>query len=116
MTEIRDRYARLADRFTATIDAVPPGDDRWQQPSPCPDWQAIDVVRHVVDAHRTFFGLAEHDVPEPPADPLAAWPVTRDAMLDALVDADDGVLPHEGEQAETLLLTRERLWPSWSRH
>lgn len=86
MTDIRDRYARLAGSFSAMVAAVPPGDDRWQQRSPCPDWAAIDVVRHVVEAHQTFFGLAEHEVPGAPDDPLEAWPVARDAMLAALDD------------------------------
>ena len=87
MTEISDRYERLATLFGGRVDAVPSGDPRWEQQSPCSDWKAIDVVRHVVDSHRTFFGLAEHDVPEPADDdPIAAWPPTRDAMLAALQD------------------------------
>jgi uncharacterized protein (TIGR03086 family) len=86
MTEISDRYEGLADGFTRRVEAVPRGDARWQQQSPCEDWKAIDVVRHVVDSHRTFFGLAEHDVPEPAGDPLEAWPATRDAMRAALED------------------------------
>jgi uncharacterized protein (TIGR03086 family) len=86
MTDIRDRYARLAATFSEVVDAVPAGDVRWEQQSPCPDWKALDVVRHVVEAHQIFFGLAEHDVPEPPDDPLRAWPVVRDAMAAALDD------------------------------
>jgi uncharacterized protein (TIGR03086 family) len=86
MTEISDRYERLAKGFEETLSSVPPGDPRWQQQSPCSDWTAIDVVRHVVDSHRTFFGMVDHDVPEPPDDPLDAFPATRDAMLAALQD------------------------------
>ena len=86
MTDIRDRYERLAATLSEIVGAVPAGDDRWHQQSPCPDWKAIDVVGHVVEAHQIFFGLADHHVPEPPADPLEAWPVVRDAMLAALDD------------------------------
>ena len=86
MTDIRDRYARLAAALSELVAAVPADDDRWRQQSPCPDWKAIDVVRHVVEAHQTFFGLAEHAVAEPPEHPLEAWPVVRDAMLAALDD------------------------------
>jgi len=40
----------------------------------------------MVETHQTFFGLADHDVPSMPDDPLAAWPMARDAMLAALRD------------------------------
>jgi len=37
-------------------------------------------------------------------------------VLDALVDADDGVLADEREEAKPLLLSRERLRPAWDAH
>src|SRR5438309_127410 len=37
-------------------------------------------------------------------------------VLDALVHSHDGVLPHEREQSQPLLLTREGLRSPWSRH
>lgn len=86
MTAISDRYERLSQMFTDRIASVPPGDPRWQQQSPCEDWSAIDVVRHVVDTEHMFFGMVDHDVPGPGDDPLAAWPGIRDAMLAALRD------------------------------
>lgn len=86
MTEISDRYERLSKAFTATVESVPTGDARWQQQSPCEDWKAADVVQHVVDSHRRFFGMVGHEVPEPPSEPLQAWSATRDAMLAALRD------------------------------
>jgi uncharacterized protein (TIGR03086 family) len=80
MSEISERYARVADQFTARVDAVPP--DAWDRPSPCDGWVARDIVDHLVEwlsAH--FFStwgvpgteaLTHHD------DPAAAW-----AWLDA---------------------------------
>ncbi|HMQ25825.1 MAG TPA: maleylpyruvate isomerase N-terminal domain-containing protein [Acidimicrobiales bacterium] len=48
MSEIADRYRRLADAFTAKVAAVP--DDGWDVPTPCEDWTARDLVGHVVEA------------------------------------------------------------------
>lgn len=87
MTAIRDRYARLAEGFTARAAAVPADDDRWANPSPCDGWAARDVVDHLVGAHHTFFGLIHHEVTQGPAAadaPLPAWEHVRDAMLAAL--------------------------------
>jgi uncharacterized protein (TIGR03083 family) len=55
MTEISQRYARLADAFTAKIAAVP--DDRWACPSPCEGWTARDVVCHVIGSQEMFLGM-----------------------------------------------------------
>ena len=86
MTEISDRYERRAERFTSIVGSVPAGDARWEQPSPCEGWKAIDVLRHVVDTHQMFFGFVDHDAGPLPDHPIEAWPVVRDAMVDALRD------------------------------
>ncbi len=49
------RYARNAAAFRDKVARVPA--DRWDAPSPCPEWTARDVVRHVVDSHATFLGF-----------------------------------------------------------
>lgn len=74
MTEsIADRYRRRAGTFTDTVAAVP--SDAWSKPSPCPEWTALDVVRHVVDTQAMFAGFVGRE-PEPgPSvddEPLAA--------------------------------------------
>ena len=74
MTEISERYARLADAFAAKIAAVPA--DRWSSPSPCADWTARDVVGHVVTTQGMFLGFvgrALGDIPSVDDDPLAAF-------------------------------------------
>ena len=50
MTEISDRYRRLSDQFAARIAAV--SGDQWDNPSPCAEWTARDVVKHVVEIRR----------------------------------------------------------------
>ena len=87
MTETSDRYRRVAEAFTARVEAVPP--DAWDNPSPCEGWTARDVVAHLADSARMFLGRGGVELPEGPAaadDPAASWAHTRDAVLAALED------------------------------
>jgi uncharacterized protein (TIGR03086 family) len=89
MTEISDRYRRLSQAFADTVAAVPA--DRWSMPSPCEDWTARDVVRHVVETPGMFFGMIEQEYPPPPSvddDPDAAVAHARDVMQRALDDPE----------------------------
>jgi len=78
MSDIADRYDRLATDFAATIAAVPA--DRWGSPSPCEEWTARDVVAHVVETHGMFEGMVGRqlgDVPPVADDPAAAFAAAR---------------------------------------
>ena len=84
MSTSADRYRRLSERFREIVAAVP--QDRWTSPSPCEDWTALDVVRHVVDSHAMFEQLASRPLdatPDVEADPLTAFDEVR-----AIVQAD----------------------------
>ena len=84
MSETSERYRRLADGFADTVKAVP--DDRWESQSPCEDWTARDVVRHVVSTQGMFLGFVGRelgDIPTVDDDPVAAWDAAR-----AVVQAD----------------------------
>jgi uncharacterized protein (TIGR03086 family) len=97
MTEISDRYRRLSQAFADTVAAVP--DDRWSSPSPCEDWTAVDVVRHVVQTPGMFFGMIDAEYPEPPSvddDPDAAVAAARDAMQRALDDPQTATTQFDG--------------------
>ena len=86
MSEVSERYARLADAFAAKIAAVP--DDRWDSQSPCPDWQARDAVGHVVGTQGMFLGFVGQelgDIPSTDVDPLGAWNAAR-ARVQANLD------------------------------
>jgi uncharacterized protein (TIGR03086 family) len=99
MTDVADRYRRLSEGFTARVEAVPGDDPRWANASPCADWNARDVVAHMLDTHQLFFGLVDHEVaPGPTADedPLRAWAYVRDAMQAALDDPEIAGREHEG--------------------
>ncbi len=86
MTEsIADRYRRRAAAFTETVAAVSP--DRWADQSPCTEWKAVDVVRHVIDTQGLFAGFVGRELDDGPdvdIDPLGAWVVARDQTQAAL--------------------------------
>ena len=89
MSEIAERYARIADGFSARLAAVPPG--AWSNPSPCPDWTAHDVAKHVVDTTRRVLTRLTGGDPTPPdsdEDLAAAWQVESNAVKAALADPE----------------------------
>lgn len=87
MSEYSDRYRRVSDDLTALIEAVPP--DRWDNPSPCDEWTARDVVRHIIGTYQMFLGFVGRELPAAPSvdeDPVAAWRSARDAIRAAFDD------------------------------
>jgi uncharacterized protein (TIGR03086 family) len=90
VSEIPDRYRKVAAQFTQRARAVP--DDAWDNPAPCESWVARDVVRHMVDWMPGFFlGGAGVEVPTIPSvdeDPVGAWEVLDGALQAALDDPE----------------------------
>jgi uncharacterized protein (TIGR03086 family) len=102
MSDIADRYDRLADDFAATIDAVPA--DRWGSPSPCEEWTARDVVAHVVETHGMFEGMVGRqlgDVPRVGKDPAAAFAAARRVVSGHLRDPDAAGATYESPMLGT---------------
>jgi len=102
MSEISDRYRRVAARFTARVNEVP--DDAWSNPAPCEGWVARDIVRHLVEWIPAFLEAANGpSLPHGPSvddDPVAAWTTMNDG-IQALVDdpvasAAEITHPHAG--------------------
>ena len=97
MTEISDRYRALARELTRRVDAVPP--ERWDDPSPCEEWSARQVLQHLLDSHRDMPGYAgdplvlEKSVDD---DPHAAWVEGRDAMQALLDDPQRAGMEYDG--------------------
>ena len=97
MTAVSDRYRRLAGSVTAKVEKVRA--DRWAAQSPCPEWTALDVVRHLTETPALFFGMIGEPAPEVPPiedDPLAAWIVARDATQAALDDPAIATREYDG--------------------
>jgi uncharacterized protein (TIGR03086 family) len=90
MTEIADRYRRVAAAFTERVVAVPDGG--WESPAPCEGWVARDIVRHLTSWMPAFFfssaGLAPPPVPSVDDDPVAAWTAINAALEGILDDPD----------------------------
>ena len=87
MSEISERYRRVADGMTRRVEAVP--DDAWHNPAPCVGWDARDVIRHLVEWIPEFLAAStDLDLPTGPSvddDPVAAWKCLTDG-IQALLD------------------------------
>ena len=97
MSEVGERYGRIADGFTARVDGVPPGS--WTAQSPCPDWTARDVAKHVIDTTRLFLTRLSGGDPAPPdtdEDLRASWLVESQAVRAALADPARAATPIKG--------------------
>ena len=97
MSEIAERYRRVAAGFTERVEAVPA--DRWTSASPCEGWDARAVVRHVVDAHGLFEGMVGRslgDIPSVDDDPAAAWAAARDVLQADLEDPERAGFEYDG--------------------
>jgi uncharacterized protein (TIGR03086 family) len=97
MSEISDRYRRLADEFANKIAKVP--DDKWNAPSPCPDWTARDVVQHVVNTQGMFLGFVGKElgpIPSVDDDPGAAWDAARAKTQHELDDPELAAAEFDG--------------------
>ena len=98
MSEISDRYRRVAGRFTARAEEVPDGS--WDRPAPCEGWVARDVVRHLVEWVPAFFDAAGGPtIPTGPSvddDPVGAWRTMSDGIQSLLDDptASAAVIEH----------------------
>ena len=102
MSELADRYVKVADAFTRVVDAVP--DDAWYRPAPCERWVARDVVRHLVEWVPGFFGERwgiAVDAPSVDDDPAGAWHALDDALRAALA-GDDSIVRDKGFGPRTL--------------
>ncbi|HEV2310999.1 MAG TPA: TIGR03086 family metal-binding protein [Acidimicrobiia bacterium] len=89
MSEIADRYETIADGFGDRVAGIDAGG--WAASSPCDEWQAQDVVVHVINVHRQV--LAGLDGSQPSLisvdDDLApAWADATASVRGALHDPD----------------------------
>lgn len=87
MSEIAERYRRVAGRLSLRVSEVASG--AWEAPAPCEGWVARDVVRHMVEWMPAFLlaagGPALPEGPSVDDDPVAAWTTMSDG-IQALLD------------------------------
>ena len=72
MSEVSERYSRVADGFGTRVAGI---DDAWAAPTPCVEWTVRDLVGHVVSVHRHVVSGFEGALAPPAADDdlVAAW-------------------------------------------
>ena len=102
MSATADRYRRLSDDFAATVAAVP--GDRWGAQSPCEDWTAHDVVRHLTETSGMFLGFIGDEQGEGPSvddEPAAAWDHARARIQAVLDDPDRATTTFQGLMGES---------------
>lgn len=94
MSEIADRYRRVAARFTQRANEVPDG--AWDNPAPCEGWVARDVVRHLVDWAPAFLASAGGPtIPAGPSvetDPAGAWATLNEGIQSLLDDPESSAM------------------------
>jgi uncharacterized protein (TIGR03086 family) len=88
VSEIGDRYRKVAGDFTVRARAVP--EDGWERPAPCEGWVARDVVRHLVEWVPAFFDgvLVVPPGPSVDDDPVSAWLALDGALQQVLDDPE----------------------------
>lgn len=85
MTEISDRYHRLAREFSDRVNAVTA--EAWQAPSPCEGWTARDVLEHVVQTQHNIAGYIDQPLTDSrPDDPVEDWAIAARGMHALLED------------------------------
>jgi len=103
MSEIADRYKRVADGFTARAERMTP--TTWERPTPCEGWVARDVVRHLVEWIPAFLvaagGPALDEGPSVDDDPVGAWTTLSAGVQELLNDPSTCALVITHPQAGT---------------
>ena len=98
MSEIAERISHLSDRFETLIGNVAPDD--WTNQSPCEEWTARDVVRHVVDVHQMMLRPLDRKLSPAPSvddDPLGAFQTARADVAGVLDDPDLARTEYDGQ-------------------
>jgi len=93
MSDTLDRYRHIADGLTARVTAAPAA--AWDNPSPCDDWTAREVMAHVIGGARAGLDrlAGREHVPAPLTDVPADWARARADVEAALADPDRASAP-----------------------
>jgi uncharacterized protein (TIGR03083 family) len=88
MTNPIERHRDACDGFSRVAELV--GPDGWARPTPCTDWDASQLVEHVIGFHEVLIlrpmGVRTH---RPRSGPAERWAATQAALFDALTEPVD---------------------------
>jgi uncharacterized protein (TIGR03086 family) len=84
--------ARALEATGSLVDGV--RDEQWADPTPCPDWNVADLVRHIISGNRLFAGILDGEQPGTPggSPPAGSAPPGSD-LPGAYRDAAARLLP-----------------------
>ena len=121
VSEVHERYGRVADGFGARLSGV--GKDQWTAQTPCTDWDVRELVVHVITTHRRVVASASKTDPvpvDPGGDLFAQWRLATEAVADRLRDPEQSSMMVSGmfgEQTFELLVSRllcsDTLFHTW---
>lgn len=121
MSEIADRYTRIADTFDARLKGVTK--EQWDAATPCSEWTVRDLVGHVVGVHGMMRGSLEGSAPPEPdvkGDLVAQWEGATAFVRAALGDRDRATKVVSGPTGEQpfeemvgRLLCADTLFHTW---
>jgi uncharacterized protein (TIGR03086 family) len=121
MSEVSDRYSRIADGFGSRLEGV--GSDQWDDPTPCTEWNVRALVEHVIDTQLRVVSIVTGSTPsasEPVADFAARWSAATELVTASLADperASATVGGSFGEQSFESLVSRllcsDTLFHTW---
>jgi uncharacterized protein (TIGR03086 family) len=98
MSEISDRYRKVAATFGERVRQVPA--DKWDAQNPCEGWANRDVVKHLAEWVPAFFagtwGLTPPAIPSADDDPVAAWEALNAWAQSSLDDAELAATKRDG--------------------
>lgn len=78
------RYVRVSGAFGTRVNGV----RDWSAPTPCSEWNALDLLAHVVNTHRRVLSTSDGRPPDEveATEALTAWPTVRARVIGAAVD------------------------------
>jgi uncharacterized protein (TIGR03086 family) len=118
--ETIDRFTKLINDFDARVKAA--GSDKWDNPAPCENWKARDVVAHVANNINNVSAGLQGQQPRqigPDEDIVSAWNTAKEGVLTALPNADlnqtiEGPMgPMPAEQLIGRLIATDVLVHTW---
>lgn len=89
MSDVADRYRRVADGFSWRVAGVRP--DQWSSPTPCEDWDVRALVAHVVATQgRVLANVTDEPPaePDPSGDLAAQWSAASAGVVATLDDPE----------------------------